>query len=159
MPSGGCSWNSIISDKLLGGLRWSKDEESWDSCPDLNPLPVTRVPLSHTQASTRFSLLSLSFFPSSFLLSLLSPLFFCFLQLCLHPSLISCPFQSLGDMEIPMVCTTSGPWCSGHLPSHRDPSGLSVGCPEKELYPSSHHLSPLWASLPHSTSESLVISL
>lgn len=98
VPSGGCSWNSIISDKPLGGLRWSQDEESWDSCPDLSPLPVTRVPLSHTQASTHFSLLSLSLFPSSFLPSVLSPLFFCFLQLCLHPSLISSlvPSKALG---------------------------------------------------------------
>lgn len=160
MPSGGCSWNSIISDKLLGGLRWSKDEGSWDSCPDLSPLPVTQVPLSHTQASTRFSLLSLSFFPSCFLPSLLSPLLLSpTLLASLSSYLIFCPFQSLGGMEIPVVCTSPGPWCSGHLPSHRDPSGLSLGCPEKELYPSSRHLPPLWASLPHLTSESLAISL
>lgn len=58
------------------------------------------------------------------------------------------PSKALGAWRHSWSAPPQAHGAQGIYPSHRGTSGLSLGCPEKELYPSSHNLPPLWASLP-----------
>ena len=139
---------SHLTDKRA---LWSQGLEFWGSfCPDLGPPPVTQVPLSHTWAIRgAFLLFHLPLPPpvSHFiLLSAVLPLFFHITSCFVLPMA-----QEAGD--------TCG-WCLTRCMVLREsvfpteahqahPSGFPRKC-----YLFAHHLPPLWASLPHLTSDS-----